>query len=480
QSADIADWDRIKDKDNPDALQEYLLRHAQGRFTELARMKLERMGIAPLEQNPLPPAIPIAPLLAPAPLSLVEPPLREIAQAPTPPDVTPDDLFATTRSVRPDRAEPKSSVAPMLIVCTVLLVSMGGGLYYLMNGSAGSAKSAAAVPLAETPASLPSELPRPPEQGSENDTPSVATVPEAGPSQTNGVVVEPYTGPEPVVVRGTNVRLREAPFADADTQVLGVAMDGETLRIAGMIRQPDWVWYKVVMLDGRAAFIRSDLTSVSMPGAGDSVTDLNLRIVSVGDVYWGNNTLSEGELASRVAVLARQVPQPLVVLTVAPETAYQQVAVVRSIVQKSGIVAIRFKSSGLTLSTPLLPPPNASPQVRPPPITIRIESDGATLWNGQTVTYDQLGANLSREGARYAKPEIRIEPHKRAAFATVDNVHLLSKQAGLESMVEELPFIFPDFVFDNPPPTVLFPSGDLWGNWKNPCEKMTFDQLAGC
>ncbi|MBI3438687.1 MAG: hypothetical protein HY054_08590 [Proteobacteria bacterium] len=45
---DIADWDRLRDKDNPDELQEYLLRHPNGRFAELARMKLERMGVDPL------------------------------------------------------------------------------------------------------------------------------------------------------------------------------------------------------------------------------------------------------------------------------------------------------------------------------------------------------------------------------------------------------------------------------------------------
>jgi hypothetical protein len=49
--ADVADWDRIADKDSPDLLQEYLLRHPSGRFAELARMKLERMGIAALSPH---------------------------------------------------------------------------------------------------------------------------------------------------------------------------------------------------------------------------------------------------------------------------------------------------------------------------------------------------------------------------------------------------------------------------------------------
>lgn len=44
---DVAFWDRI-DKSDPDSLQEYLLRHPAGRFVELARAKLARLGIAPL------------------------------------------------------------------------------------------------------------------------------------------------------------------------------------------------------------------------------------------------------------------------------------------------------------------------------------------------------------------------------------------------------------------------------------------------
>jgi hypothetical protein len=88
---DIGDWDRIADKNDEDSLQEYLLRHPRGRFAELARMKLERMGVRPLEpQSASDPAQVPAPASAPA-------------QAPSPPaDQTP----------RP-RIEPSSPLGPL-------------------------------------------------------------------------------------------------------------------------------------------------------------------------------------------------------------------------------------------------------------------------------------------------------------------------------------------------------------------------------
>ena len=56
--ADLAYWDSIPDKNEPDAMQEYLIRYPSGRFAELARLKLSRSGIEPL--TPVPPASPVA------------------------------------------------------------------------------------------------------------------------------------------------------------------------------------------------------------------------------------------------------------------------------------------------------------------------------------------------------------------------------------------------------------------------------------
>lgn len=58
--ADVSFWDRMGEKTDPDLLQEYLLRFPTGRFSALARSKLERMGLEPLVPSP-PQATPTEP-----------------------------------------------------------------------------------------------------------------------------------------------------------------------------------------------------------------------------------------------------------------------------------------------------------------------------------------------------------------------------------------------------------------------------------
>lgn len=98
---DVADWDRIQNKDDLDSLQEYLLRHPQGRFAELARMKLERAGVAPLA--------------GPSP---VTPSSTEREQsAPSTPE--------------PSAPARQRKLAPFwLVVVPVLLVGLAGGAYF--------------------------------------------------------------------------------------------------------------------------------------------------------------------------------------------------------------------------------------------------------------------------------------------------------------------------------------------------------------
>lgn len=49
---DVAHWDKIADKNEPDNLQEYLIRYPAGKFADLARVKLARMNIEPLVAAP--------------------------------------------------------------------------------------------------------------------------------------------------------------------------------------------------------------------------------------------------------------------------------------------------------------------------------------------------------------------------------------------------------------------------------------------
>jgi len=48
---DAACWDSLPDKNDPDCLEEYLVRFPQGRFAALATRKLVRLGVTPPEPS---------------------------------------------------------------------------------------------------------------------------------------------------------------------------------------------------------------------------------------------------------------------------------------------------------------------------------------------------------------------------------------------------------------------------------------------
>ena len=49
---DIRFWDQMTDKNDPDALQEYLFRYPSGRFAELARSRMAAKGVSPVAPPP--------------------------------------------------------------------------------------------------------------------------------------------------------------------------------------------------------------------------------------------------------------------------------------------------------------------------------------------------------------------------------------------------------------------------------------------
>lgn len=450
---DIAAWDAIQDKDHADSLQEYLLRHPTGRFAELARMKLERMGIAPLApaerpQAPEPVQPQIVAASAPAVVEKItardddnkDVPAESIIGATTSP-VGSDDLFAQMPLPKTTPARPKRSAAPVIFGALLLLALIAGGGYFMLNGGPGSAlsKNAATAPLQSLP---------PAQQSAAASTVEPAAPPQAAALASEpapAFAVEAYRPTEPVQVRGTGVRLRTEPLATDEAEVVGVAQDGSTLEIVGRATQPEWVWYQVKMADGRLAFIRSDLTSAPL-------TVISLAVAADGTVVWGRSTPVEGEgLLNRLRQWAVTVPQPPVVISVDAAAKYKDVADVRIKVQRSGMEFLTFRPSGLTLCTPVSPPPDAPPQPAPPPVSVGVAPDGVLSWNGQVVTRDQLEANLKAEAARAVRPKVHVEPDDGASYGSVDSIHLLVKQAGLESMALELPSVMPEFTFDHPP-----------------------------
>jgi biopolymer transport protein ExbD len=70
--------------------------------------------------------------------------------------------------------------------------------------------------------------------------------------------------------------------------------------------------------------------------------NVNLAVSSDGSIYWNLAQVSEDQLAQRLAVSARQVPQPEVHIRGDLMTEYYQVGRVVAIAQKSGILKIGF------------------------------------------------------------------------------------------------------------------------------------------
>jgi len=135
---DILDWDRITNKDDPDHLQEYLLRHPSGRFAELARMKLERMNITPLQP---PTALPATPPAA----ATTEPAPPPISSAPVSPrDPQRDSDYERLRGIDAGSSltfadeEPRRGNLPIALfvaIGVVLLGVVGAGGFYWWTGA---------------------------------------------------------------------------------------------------------------------------------------------------------------------------------------------------------------------------------------------------------------------------------------------------------------------------------------------------------
>lgn len=135
--ADVADWDRIADKSDPDELQEYLLRHPTGRFSELARMKLDRLGLAPLTTQ-TPAIAAIAPPAEPTP-----PPPEPQRAAAVP--AAPAPVIVAAAPAQPARIEPVARAAEAVVepprrsggaaffFMLLLLLAIGAGAYFYFD-----------------------------------------------------------------------------------------------------------------------------------------------------------------------------------------------------------------------------------------------------------------------------------------------------------------------------------------------------------
>ena len=70
--------------------------------------------------------------------------------------------------------------------------------------------------------------------------------------------------------------------------------------------------------------------------------NINISVRTDGAVFWNNSEITESQLASRLAVVARETPQPEVHIRGDLATKYFEVGKVVAIAQKSGILKIGF------------------------------------------------------------------------------------------------------------------------------------------
>ena len=63
-----------------------------------------------------------------------------------------------------------------------------------------------------------------------------------------------------------------------------------------------------------------------------------------------------------------------------------------------------------------------------------VTAAGATLWNGAAVSRTELRALLGASAALDPAPELHFQPEARARYALVDEVLVLTKQAGVTRM----------------------------------------------
>lgn len=204
---DVESWDRIANKDDPDALQEYLLRHPNGRFAELARLKLERLGVSPVA--------------APPPRNAAPAHTAPAAPPPPPPTVSePDNAYREDYTSVEPRKSP--NVAALLMIAIITIGGIGYGFYAFVLPRLGGETVAAVDP--------------------------------------NAFSVQPYEAGEQLHARESGSRYRAMPFARPDIEILGETTAHEPLNITGWVNQPDGHWHQVQLADGRTAYLKATLT----------------------------------------------------------------------------------------------------------------------------------------------------------------------------------------------------------------------------
>ena len=98
------------------------------------------------------------------------------------------------------------------------------------------------------------------------------------------------------------------------------------------------------------------------------------------------------------------------------------------------IVTLPTQAHAVKLDTPVPCASCLSHADAPKPIRIAIDFDGSLTWNDMPTTVAELDKRLAAEGARRIKPELHIEPHRRARYEHVAHVMASAQRNGLQRL----------------------------------------------
>lgn len=88
--------------------------------------------------------------------------------------------------------------------------------------------------------------------------------------------------------------------------------------------------------------IKLDLPSAQSAPAPAEPTTISLSINGEGAIFWNNDPVSQDELTAKLAIAAKQQPQPQVQLRADKGTRYEVIAQVMAAAQTNGVTKLGF------------------------------------------------------------------------------------------------------------------------------------------